>query len=98
MYPGHFQTSNMLLASLPQDELRVVQSLFTRVRLVSHQPLIDHEQPAEHAFFIEAGIVSVVAELDDGSPGVQVAMIGREGLVGALALLGASAPYACAVV
>jgi CRP-like cAMP-binding protein len=80
-------TTNHLLASLPQIERNILRPHLTRVRLIAKQVLIEHGRPLEHAFFIEEGLTSIVAETAQGESGVQVAMIGREGLVGASALL-----------
>lgn len=92
---GPFRTTNSILAALPTAELDLLRPYMTRTRLVPQQILIESGQTTEHVFFIEEGIASLVAEADNGRPGVQVAMIGREGMVGALALLGGSAAYAC---
>ncbi len=86
---GAKQTSallNSLLASLPPHELDQFQACFVRVPLVRDQMLAEHGQPIDHAFFIEHGVVSVISEAMDGEAGVQVAMIGREGVVGDLSL------------
>ncbi len=87
---GAKQTSallNGLLASLPSAELDHVQACFVRVPLVRDQMLAEHGQPVDHAFFIEHGVVSVISEAMDQEAGVQVAMIGREGVVGDLSMV-----------
>jgi CRP-like cAMP-binding protein len=90
--------TNRLLVNLPQAELNELRPHLTRVRLVSDQVLLEHGRPAEHAFFIEDGLASLVVETDRGQAGVQVAMIGREGMVGSLALLDSESPtYATAM-
>ena len=85
--PFTFPMANRLLASLPQVELNTLRPHLTRARLVAKQVLIERGRPSEHAFFIDEGLASIVAETEQGEHGVQVAMIGREGMVGALALL-----------
>ena len=95
---GSAAMTNHLLASLPSAELDQLRPYWTRVRLVQGQRLIERGQLTPHVFFIEDGVASLVAELDDNLPGVQVAMIGREGMVGGLAMLDAdSASFACAI-
>ena len=90
--------TNRLLATLPQAEWERLRPSLTRVRLVPGQVLIERGQATEHVFFIEEGLASLVADPKGDSGGVQVAMIGNEGLVGGLALLDpASAAYAAAV-
>lgn len=82
---------NKLLSSLRGDELQRIQPYLTRVRLVSEQVLIEHRHPAEHVFFLEEGIVSLVCGASWADRGFQVAMVGREGLVGCETLLGGQA-------
>ncbi len=87
--------ANRLLSGLPAADLEQLRRHLVPVRLVRGQVLIERGQAAEHIFFIEDGIAALMAQTDDGKPAVQVAMIGREGMVGGLALLdGASPPYA----
>ncbi len=81
-------TTNRLLAGLPLAELDPLKPYLYRVRLVNGQVLIERGQAAEHVFFIENGIVLLKTETETSRPGVQVAMIGNEGMVGGLALLG----------
>ena len=80
-------SSNKLLASLPAHDMEQLRPCLVRVPLVRDQMLADHGQPVDHAFFIERGVVSVISEPVDGEDGIQVAMIGREGMVGDLALV-----------
>lgn len=83
---------NRLLQSLPADVLQALRPSLTSVRMVTGQVLIERGEAPEHVYFLEDGIVALVAEIGGGSGvGVQVAMIGREGMVGGLALLGADA-------
>ncbi len=90
--------ANRLLAGLPMAELDQLCRHLAPVRLVRGQVLIERGQAAEHVFFIENGIATLLAQADADKAAVQVAMIGREGMVGGLALLdGASPPCARAV-
>ena len=90
--------SNRLLSTLAQPDWDLIRPHLTRVRLVAGQVLIERGHATEHVFFIEEGLASLVAELEAGAAGVQVAMVGHEGLVGGLALLeGGSASYASAI-
>src|ERR1700712_6028238 len=91
-------TTTRLRAGLPLAELEPLQPHLNRVRLVSEQVLIERGQAAEHVFFIEDGMILLKTETEASRPGVQVAMIGREGMVGGLALLGGdSLAFASAV-
>ena len=85
--PFTFPMTNRVLASLPQVELNVLRPHLTRARLVAKQVLTERGRPPEHVFFIDEGLVSIVAETERAEHGVQVAMVGREGMVGVLALL-----------
>ncbi len=82
---------NEILASLPDEDLAELRPHLTRVRLVSGQVLIEPGQPTEHVFFVEEGMVSMIVDCGAGRASAQVAMIGREGMVGCLALLGTDA-------
>jgi len=82
---------NLLLASLPPaDYARLVPALDVvplKLKDFLHQP----GQPIEHVFFPGGGYVSILTVLQDGSM-VEVATIGREGLIGAFAATDASTP------
>ncbi len=80
---------NRLLQTLPADVLQALRPSLTSVRMVTGQVLIERGEAPEHVYFLEDGIVALVAETGNSGAGVQVAMIGREGMVGGLALLGA---------
>ncbi len=94
-----FAPLNNLLASIPAAEIEPFRSSFVRVPLVRDQVLADHGQPVDHAYFIERGVVSIVSEDIDGEGGIQVAMIGREGVVGDFSMVDMRHPaFARAVV
>ncbi|GJE56943.1 hypothetical protein EKPJFOCH_3453 [Methylobacterium thuringiense] len=55
--------------------------------------IIEPHKPIEHVYFVETGIISMLADAGEGR--VEVGMIGREGLAGLPALLGAvQSPFA----
>jgi CRP-like cAMP-binding protein len=85
----HPLLDNRILADLPHAEADILRSHLRHVRLVSDQILVERGHTAEHVYFVEEGIVSLVAEPHETRAGVQVAMIGKESLVGADALLDA---------
>lgn len=102
VFPGAAaMLSNRLLAALPQSEWDMLRPHLTRVRLVPGQVVIERGQATEHVFFIEEGFTLLMADAGEDatrdSHGVQVAMIGREGMVGGLALLGPDAAAATAI-
>ena len=79
---------NHLLRALPQRDLERVMPLLQRVSLTSRRVLQHAGVPIDHVYFIEDGLVSVLASADERST-VEVWLIGREGAVGSAALLGA---------
>jgi CRP-like cAMP-binding protein len=82
-----FRLSNQLLAALPRDDDLGLAPHLMRVRLVRDQVLIERGQVAGHVYFIESGVALVVTATTASSLPLQVAMIGRDALVGGLALL-----------
>ena len=84
---------NRLLAALAPADLELLRPhlLGGPVALAQDQVLHARGRPIADAFFPEAGVVSLVVEARDSdgaaSGSVEVAMTGREGLVGASVLL-----------
>jgi CRP-like cAMP-binding protein len=78
---------NDILASLSVENFANLRPHLTRVRLVRGQVLVEPGHEVEHAFFVEDGMVAMIADPGANRSAMQVAMIGREGLVGGLALL-----------
>lgn len=75
-------TRNRLLAQLPQDELKVLLRSAEKVEIRPRQILHHWRLPMEHAYFIERGLVSVSARVNDDDF-VEAWLIGSEGMVGA---------------
>jgi len=87
-FPGEIEPPrNALLRSLPADELARFMPLLERVPLVPRRVLQHAGLPIEHLFFIEDGLVSVLAKVDERSA-AEVWLIGRDGVVGGTILLG----------
>jgi len=84
--PRGEENRNLLLAALPADEYkRIAQSLETiplKLKSLLHQA----GDPVEHVYFPGGGFCSMVTVLKDGGM-VEVATIGREGVVGITAVL-----------
>lgn len=78
---------NSLLRSLPRDDLDRLRPFLERVPLVPRRVLQHGGLPIEHIYFIEDGLVSVFANAEERN-GVEVWLIGREGVVGSPAVLG----------
>ena len=77
---------NQLLARLEPDTLRAIAPRLERVQLPLRAPLYEGGGPMTHAWFPAEGVVSVVAPAQTR---VEVATIGREGVLGVPLLLGA---------
>jgi CRP-like cAMP-binding protein len=77
---------NLILAYLPEKELRTICPHLEEVTLEFGSVIADPEQALTHAFFIISGVASLIVNLADGAS-VEVASVGREALVGAGGLL-----------
>ena len=83
---------NHLIERLPRkDRLRLL-AVSEPVLLVLAEVLAHAAKPTRHVYFPTEGFISLVASIDD-KPGVEVGMVGREGMLGAQLVLGvATAP------
>ncbi len=84
-----FQSStvrNRLLAILDPDDFALLEPKLERVPLVLTTVVIEAHTPIRHVFFPESGIVSTVANTEEGR--IEVGVIGREGLAGTPVILG----------
>jgi CRP-like cAMP-binding protein len=79
---------NLLLQALPRRDYELLSPKLERVALMPRRVLQHAYVPIDHLYFIEDGLVSVLASTGDRNP-VEVRLIGREGVVGSAALLGA---------
>lgn len=94
---GSNLTGNRLLDALPREELGKLLPHLEAVSLPVRQTLQAPNTPPEFVHFVTAGIVSVVAPLEDGAM-VELAIIGREGLSAINVMLGAdTTPHECFV-
>ena len=84
--PPRGEMSNLLLASLPlKDYQRISQSL-DRTSLVLKVVLHKPSEPITDVYFPGGGFCSILTVLGDGSM-VEVATVGREGMVGVSVIL-----------
>ncbi|TCI00159.1 Crp/Fnr family transcriptional regulator [Roseococcus sp. SYP-B2431] len=72
---------NALLAGLPASERQLIREALERVPLTLKLTLEGPDLPASHLWFPTSGVASMVNDMEDGSV-VEVATIGREGMVG----------------
>ena len=88
---------NDLIEGLPRkDRLRLL-SVCEQVHLVQADVLCQPDRPTRHVYFPTDGCISLLT-LTEGSPGLEVGIIGREGMLGArLALDVVTAPLRAVV-
>lgn len=82
---------NRLLAALPGDVLDRIAPLLQVIPLKLKEVLHKPGEPVRHVYFPGGGFCSVLTVLSDGNM-VEVATIGREGMVGTSALVNGGAP------
>jgi CRP-like cAMP-binding protein len=89
------KTRNLFLSSLSAAARELIESRTTPIALKQKTRLYRPEQRPPYAYLMTSGIASVVTEMSDGTS-AEVGMIGREGIVGALHILGpVAAPTHC---
>lgn len=81
---------NRLLAALPAEDLAGLQPHLELVTLSPGETLLQPDVLIQHVYFLQHGLVSLVHRMEEGDV-VQTGLVGSEGMVGALAPLGASA-------
>jgi len=88
---------NRLLQSLPAADFEALRPHLQIIELNRESVLVEAGSDLTHVFLPHSGIVSLVVSLSDGQA-VEVAMIGRDGIVGAAEALGDGVPLTDAVV
>ena len=78
---------NHLIELLPRKERLRLLAVCEPVQLVLSDVLSEPGKSTRHVYFPTDGFISLVA-LVDGSPSLEVGMVGREGMVGAQLVLG----------
>ena len=78
---------NKLIERLPHKERHRLLAISEPVMLELSQVLSEAGGPTDYVYFPTAGFISLVAVIE-GSPGVEVGMVGREGMLGIQAVLG----------
>lgn len=81
------EAQNQLIQGLPKAHRQRLLSLCQAVPLTLSDVLCESGMPTKHAYFPTDGFISLVATIE-GSPGVEVGMAGREGMLGAHLALG----------
>jgi CRP-like cAMP-binding protein len=90
-------TSNLLLASLSRADAETILPLLRKVDLRQQTILFDAGTTIDHVYFPGTALVSLVVTLASGQT-VEAAMVGRDGIVGALAALDGRLSFSRAIV
>lgn len=77
-------TGNRLIQGMESEDRAALLALATPVDFVQGQVFSEPDDAVEHLYFIDQGIASSVAVLEDGRT-VETVMIGREGVLGVVA-------------
>jgi CRP-like cAMP-binding protein len=83
------EAQNHLINRLPPRERARLLALCEPVQLVLSEVLCEAGAPPKHVYFPIEGFISLVAQVD-AHPGLEVGMVGREGMVGTPLVLGLS--------
>lgn len=78
---------NQLIERLPGADRARLLALCEPVQLAPGEVLCEAAAPTRHVYFPTAGFISLVAQVD-AHPGLEVGMVGREGMLGAQLTLG----------
>lgn len=82
-------TKNHLIDSLPRTDRARLLAICEPVQLVLGEILCEPGQLTRHVYFPTQGFISLLASID-GKPGVEVGLVGGEGMVGSQLALGVS--------
>ena len=78
---------NQLISALPTRDARQLIAICQQVPLVLAEILAERGKPTRHVYFPTQGFVSLVAQIDE-HPGLEVGMVGSEGMLGVQVTLG----------
>ncbi|MDB5611997.1 MAG: Crp/Fnr family transcriptional regulator [Bradyrhizobium sp.] len=85
--PAVQRSLNHLLQALPPAEFEALRPQLQSVELARETVLVEAGAPLTHVYLPHSGIISMMVRLSEGQT-VEVAMIGRDSIVGASAALG----------
>jgi len=85
--------TNLLLLSIPEEEYNLLRPHLEFIDFPHHLSLQEPGEKIEHGYFPEQGMVSVVIATRDGRS-VEVGIVGKEGFVGTMLVVGLNwSPY-----
>jgi CRP-like cAMP-binding protein len=73
--------NNKILLAIPENEFRIIRPHLEFLNLPQRRSLHEPNQPLVYVVFLNRGLLSLVVETEDGK-GVEVGMIGKEGVLG----------------
>src|SRR4051812_50080360 len=79
-HPQQASVRNRLLAALTPDAFWLLQPHLEPVSLGLRQWVIETQQPIQHVYFPEHGIISILADTSQGR--IEVGLLGPEGMAG----------------
>lgn len=79
---------NVILASLSAGDFGMLRGSLERINMVSGGALQGAVEPAKCVYFVDSGVVSLLAPLEHGGR-IEIGQVGREGVAGVHAALGA---------
>lgn len=79
---------NRILQLLAPNELARLRARLVPTELKQHEVLYENGAPMEHIYFPEKGLVSLLSVSESGSA-VETGIVGAEGVLGGMSLLGA---------
>ena len=91
------RSENRLLGALPEHDYHQIAKHLSTVVVTARQVLMASDEPLRDIYFVNHGVISLVSTLEDGAA-IEVASIGREGMIGSWVLLGSSTMSTQAVV
>jgi CRP-like cAMP-binding protein len=85
--PADRRARNRLLQALPQADFEALRPHLQSVEMVKETVLLEAGAPLTHLYLPESGIVSMMVRLSEGQT-IELAMIGRDSILGASAAFG----------
>jgi len=79
--PSPPKFKNRLLAAMTREQSRLVEPQLEAVNLPRQRSLEIRDRKIEYVYFIETGLVSIVANERDGNT-IEIGVVGREGMTG----------------
>lgn len=88
---------NQLLRALPEEDFEALRPHLQSAELVKETVLIEADAPLTQVYLPESGVISMMVRLSEGQR-IELAMVGRDSIVGAAAAFGDAVSLSEAVV